>query len=151
MWMFFRCGKCLYIQKDNHSKELKYNQTQPNSTEPMKMSGLEYSEANQEPWSDQLLDRLSPLRTCAGRGLTFEMEVKGSGGTGAAGNTTCWRNTTSLSSWLARTWITEQPPVWSLRHRLIVLKLYFMFSIARTNLPHRRQKSFSLTSLLFFF
>ena len=33
--------------KDNHSKELKYNQTQPNSTEPMKMfpSGSENGRA----------------------------------------------------------------------------------------------------------
>lgn len=112
--------------KDNHSKELKYNQTQPNSTEPMKMSGLENSKANQELRSDQLLD--GPfLDTCLQRSsaqMTFDVEVKGSGGPGAAGNeiqaprSVGWRRRVSQSC-----------------HQ-IVLQLHVMFSITRSKQPH---------------
>lgn len=56
--MLFHHGKHhhLYLQKDNNIRELKYNQTQPNSTEPRKMFRL-----HRDLMSDQLLG-LSSLK-----------------------------------------------------------------------------------------
>lgn len=108
MEMLFHHEKChcLYIQKNNHSKELKYNKTQPNSTEPMKMLCLDQRVGkDQESRSDQLLKKTSlttyqlrpPVQT------TFDMEVKRARRLpGAAGNATCRRNSSSSSSWLAQ-------------------------------------------------
>ena len=60
MWMLFRCGKCLYIQKDNHSKELKYNQ---NTTKQYR--------ANENVWiGEQRSQSRVEVRPAAGRAVS---------------------------------------------------------------------------------
>lgn len=74
------------LTKDNNNKELKYNQTQPNSTEPKifrsgqsNRSGVEVRPTVGGSLSADINQQSPSVQK------TFEMEVKGSEGPGAAG------------------------------------------------------------------
>lgn len=73
--MSFHHEKCLHTN-DNHSKEIKYSQTQPNSTEPMRRFRLDSRTV--EPIRQSRSDQLLVVSVPAAR-TTFGMEVKGSG------------------------------------------------------------------------
>lgn len=144
MGMLCHHGKChrLHIQKKNsHNKELKHNQTQPNSTELMTFFGR--IRANQKSRSNQLLENLSTntgWQRCSVR-TTFLMKVTRSRGPGVLLGTQAADEIQSSHPVLV---LHQNNSLISASTVQIVLQLRIMFSLTLINQSHSHQESIAL-------